>query len=114
MRALATSGTTVCQPTVHGRLEVPSSAAGAVSAALARAGGVVLSSRTEGTETVIESELAAIDAHELQRQLPQLTGGEGLFEASFHGYAPVVGVPPSRRRSTPSPLNLKEYLASLP
>jgi ribosomal protection tetracycline resistance protein len=33
----------------------------------------------------------------LQHQLPDLTGGEGVLEATFDGYQPVRGRPPTRR-----------------
>jgi predicted membrane GTPase involved in stress response len=35
----------------------------------------------------------------LQRQLPALTGGEGVLESSFAGYQPVSGDQPTRRRT---------------
>ncbi len=52
-------------------------------------------------------------AHELQRQLPGLTGGEGVLESSFAGYQPVSSNPPTRRRITANPLNLGEYMMHL-
>ena len=52
-------------------------------------------------------------ADDLQRQLPGLTGGEGVLESSFAGYQPVSGDPPTRRRTTANPLNLAEYKMSL-
>jgi ribosomal protection tetracycline resistance protein len=48
---------------------------------------------------------------ELRRQLPGLTGGEGVLESELAGYEPVAGPPPVRKRTTPNPLNLDEYLA---
>ena len=41
--------------------------------------------------------LVAARLHELQRQLPDLTGGEGVLEPTFDGYQPVCGRPPVRR-----------------
>ena len=35
--------------------------------------------------------------HDLQRQLPGLTGGEGVLESTFAGYEPVIGEQPTRR-----------------
>jgi ribosomal protection tetracycline resistance protein len=49
----------------------------------------------------------------LQRQLSSLTGGEGVLESSFAGYQPVSGEQPTRRRTTPNPLNRGEYLLHL-
>ena len=56
--------------------------------------------------------LSAARAQELLRELSKLTGGEGVLEASFAGYEPVSGSRPERRRTTASPLNREEYLAS--
>jgi ribosomal protection tetracycline resistance protein len=39
----------------------------------------------------IETVLPADRVHELQRQLPVLTGGEGVLESSFTGYRPLPG-----------------------
>jgi ribosomal protection tetracycline resistance protein len=114
MQALSRARTTICQPVVRGRLEVPASAAGGITAVLARLGAVVLSSLTDGSCSSLEAILPMVQANALQRQLPQLTSGEGLFEFSVVGYKPVSGEPPSRARTSPSPLNLKEYLRSLP
>jgi ribosomal protection tetracycline resistance protein len=58
----------------------------------------------------IETVLPAARAQELQRQLPGLTGGEGVLDATFAGYQPVNGDQPTRRRTTPNPLNLDEYM----
>ncbi len=54
--------------------------------------------------------MSAAQADDLQRQLPSLTGGEGVLESSFAGYQPVSGEQPTRRRAQPNPLNLGEYL----
>jgi ribosomal protection tetracycline resistance protein len=62
---------------------------------------------------VLESALPASRVQDLRRQLPGLTGGEGVLESSFAGYEPVAGETPIRRRTTPNPLNLNEYLAGL-
>jgi ribosomal protection tetracycline resistance protein len=49
----------------------------------------------------------------LQRSLPTVTNGDGVLESTFAGYRPVRGEPPTRRRTTPNPLNRQEYLAAL-
>jgi ribosomal protection tetracycline resistance protein len=43
--------------------------------------------------------------NDVQRNLPGLTRGEGVLESTFAGYEPVAGEQPTRRRTTPSPLN---------
>jgi ribosomal protection tetracycline resistance protein len=62
---------------------------------------------------VLETTVSASGVQELRRQLPRLTGGEGVLESEFAGYQPVSGDPPIRKRTTPNPLNLAEYLADL-
>jgi len=42
--------------------------------------------------------------------VPGLTGGEGVLDTTFAGYQPVSGDQPIRRRTTPNPLNLAEYM----
>ena len=67
----------------------------------------------QGTLSTIETVLPAARAHDLQRQLPGLTGGEGVLESTFAGYQPVSGDQPSRPRTSANPLNLGEYLMHL-
>jgi ribosomal protection tetracycline resistance protein len=59
---------------------------------------------------VLEATLPASQVQELRRQLPGLTGGEGVIDAEFAGYQPVTGEPPVRPRLTPDPRKLEEYL----
>ena len=110
MRALEQAGSVVCEPVVRAGLEIPVGTIGAVLPALARLGASVETPSILGRLSRIEAVLPAAGAHELQRQLPGLTGGEGVLEADFCGYRPVNGTAPTRRRTTASPLDLKEYL----
>ncbi len=66
-----------------------------------------------GDLTTLEIMLPAARAQDLQRQLPGLTGGEGVAETSFGGYHPVTGPRPVRRRTTADPLNRDEYMLHL-
>ena len=77
---------------------------GAVLAAVSRLGGVVGTPSLRGNLSVIEALLPAARAQDLRRQLPGLTGGEGVVETSFGGYQPVRGTPPTRRRTMTNPL----------
>ena len=36
-----------------------------------------------------------------------------MLDSEFEGYRPVTGEPPTRRRLTPDPRNLVEYLAQV-
>ena len=113
MEALERTGTVVCEPTVRVSLEVPAQTVGAVMAALARAGAAVETPVMQGELSTIEATLSAVRADELQRQLPALTGGEGVLESAFDGYLPVTGTTPTRPRSDHNPLDRAEYLLRL-
>jgi ribosomal protection tetracycline resistance protein len=113
MQALEQAGTVVCEPVVQARLEVPTTSAGAMLAALARLGATVPTPEPRSELSTLESVLPAARVRELQRLLPALTSGEGVLESDFAGYEPVTGEPPKRRRLTANPLNRKEYLLAL-
>jgi len=113
MQALASAGTVVCEPTARVGLEIPTGAIGAVMAELARLGAAFETPSPQGEVSTITAVLPATRADDLQRQLPALTGGEGVLESSFAGYQPVSGDQPTRRRTLPNPLNLGEYLMDI-
>jgi ribosomal protection tetracycline resistance protein len=113
MEALERAGTVVCEPVVQVRVEVPAAAIGAILAALARLGAVARAPSLVGELSMIETVMPAARVRELQRQLPALTGGEGVLESDFAGYQPVGAEPPTRRRTTANPLNREEYLMRL-
>jgi ribosomal protection tetracycline resistance protein len=91
-QALADAGTVVCEPLVRGELEVPPDAVGPVIAAVCRLDGTA---RASDAATVV-ARLPADRVHELQRQLPALTSGEGVLDLGSGGYRPVRGEPPVR------------------
>jgi len=99
---------------VKGTLEIPASSTGELTALLSRVGAAVQSSITQGQYTVIETVLPVIRANDVQRQLPELTKGEGVLETVPAGYKSLSGDQPARMRSSANPLNLKEYLSALP
>jgi ribosomal protection tetracycline resistance protein len=113
MRALERAGTVVCEPILHVRLEVPPESVGAVVAALARLRALEPSPSLDGQRATVEAVLPAARLNDLQRQLAGLTSGEGVLESDFAGYRAVTGDPPTRRRTTASPLDRVEYLAEL-
>jgi ribosomal protection tetracycline resistance protein len=100
MQALERAGTVVCEPIVRVRIETPAETVGAVLAAVARLGGVVEPLSLQGDLSTIETVMPATRADELQRQLPALTGGEGVLDSDFCGYQPVTGAAPSRHVHT--------------
>jgi ribosomal protection tetracycline resistance protein len=95
-QALEQSGTVVCEPTVRVSLDVPTETLGAVLPALVRLGASVEAPIPRGGLAAVDAVMSAARADELQRQLPGLTNGEGVFESSFAGYEPVAGDPPRR------------------
>jgi ribosomal protection tetracycline resistance protein len=111
MQALVQAGTAVCEPVFRIAAEVPTEAIGSMLAALGRLGAGATTPSARGELSVLEATLPASRVQELRRQLPGLTGGEGVLDAEFAGYQPVTGEPPTRKRLTPDPRNLQEYLA---
>jgi ribosomal protection tetracycline resistance protein len=96
MQALERAGTVVCEPTVRVSLELPTETIGTVMPALARLGATVETPSPHGKLSTITALLPAARADDLQRELPKLTGGEGVLESTFAGYQPVTGEQPTR------------------
>ena len=113
MQALEQGGSAVCEPVFRITAEVPNEAIGAMLAALGRLGAGATTPTSRGALSVVEATLPASHVQELRRRLPGLTGGQGVLDSEFEGYRPVSGEPPSRRRLTPDPRNLAEYLAQV-
>jgi ribosomal protection tetracycline resistance protein len=97
-RALELAGTVVCEPVVRVALDVPADALRTVLPALGRLGAAVEPPELRGSLATVETVLSATRAQELQRQLPGLTGGEGVLESTFAGYEPVARAAVPRRR----------------
>jgi ribosomal protection tetracycline resistance protein len=112
-QALEQGGTAVCEPVLRITAEIPTEAIGPVLAALGRLGAGSGTPSPRGGLSVVEAELPASRVQELRRQLPGLTGGEGVLESEFAGYQPVTGDPPVRRGTAPDPRNLAEDLTGL-
>ena len=91
MQALERARTVVCEPTVRASLEIPTDTIGAVLRPWRGSAPPSSRRRRKGSCRPIEAVLPATRADELQRQLPGLTGGEGVLESSFAGYQPVSG-----------------------
>jgi ribosomal protection tetracycline resistance protein len=111
MQALEQGGSAVCEPVFRISAEVPAEVIGPVLAALGRLGAAAALPAPRGELSVLDTTLSASRLQDLRRQLPGLTGGEGVLDVEFAGYEPVAGEPPTRERTTPDPLNLDEYLA---
>src|ERR1700758_4977885 len=115
MQALERGGSVVCEPVFRISAEVaaegPTGAMGPVLAALGRLGAAAAMPSTRGELSLLETALPAARLQDLRRQLPGLTGGEGVLETEFAGYQPVAGDPTTRKRLNPNPLDLDAYLA---
>jgi ribosomal protection tetracycline resistance protein len=94
--ALRQAGTVVCQPMARVRLELPAARMGDVLSALARLGAATEMPLLDAEQSVVTAMLPSAQVRSLQEQLPGLTGGEGVLDASFGGYEPVHGSFPAR------------------
>lgn len=111
MAALSRAGTAVYEPLHHFLLDLPAERSAVTLTALPHLAAVPLSTTARGSACVIEGEIPAARIRDLRRELPGLTGGEGILETAFDRYVRVHGaVLPSRPRTGPDPLNRKEYL----
>ena len=110
MSALQRAGTRVYEPMHRFALELPADALGPVLPVVAQLGGAPGAPVVHGATYTIEGEIPAARVHELRRQLPSLTRGEGLLESAFDGYQPVRGTIPTRPRWDHNPLNREEYM----
>jgi ribosomal protection tetracycline resistance protein len=96
MKALRQAGTVVCQPIARVRLELPAARTGDVLSALARLGAATQMPLLDADLSVVTAILPSAQVRSLQEQLPGLTGGEGVLDASFGGYEPIHGSFPTR------------------
>ncbi len=110
MAALEQAETTVSEPMLRIALEIPADTLGAVLPVLARLLAVAQTPHRRGPLCVVEAVLPAVRVHELERQLPALTRGEGVIESGFDHYRELRGTFPTRERSDRNPLNREEYL----
>jgi ribosomal protection tetracycline resistance protein len=78
-RALRRAGTAVYEPCHRFEAEVPLEAFGPVTAQLAGLGGELRDARRHGEGWVLEGEIPAAVVHEVERRLPGLSHGEGVW-----------------------------------
>ncbi|MGO1052512.1 GTP-binding protein [Crossiella sp. CA198] len=113
MSALRQAGTTVLEPLHRFELDLPADALATVRPVLARLDAVPRETSTHGSTYRLVGEIPAARVHELQRQLPGLTHGEGVLDCAFADHRPVRGRIPDRPRTDHNPLDRKEYLLHL-
>ncbi|MGP9022823.1 GTP-binding protein [Streptomyces sp. BR1] len=109
MTALHRAETVVHEPMHRFRLEFPQQAYAVVSLALARRRALPGTPAAHGETYVVEGHLPADQVHGLERELPELCGGEGVLETAFDHYR-AAAVPRSRVRTDHNPLHRDEYL----
>ncbi len=97
-QALERATTLVCEPVLRINLEVPTRDAPQLLRLLGRWGTEVTGQASTGDLTRLDARMLAARLHDLQHQLPDLTGGEGVLESRFDGYQPVRGRGPVRHR----------------
>ena len=110
MSALRQAGTMVCEPVHRFHLEAPADLLGPLMPVLSRLGAVPGTPAQRGPTSLLEGDIPAANVHELQLELPELTGGEGYFESDFDHFRAVAGTVPVRPRTDNNPLDRKEYL----
>ena len=110
MEALRRAGTRVYEPMHRFRLDTPADALTAVMPVLGRLGATPLDTSRRGSAYIVEGLIPAARVHQLERDLPALTRGEGGLESAFDHYQAVRAAPPVRPRWDHNPLNRKEYL----
>jgi ribosomal protection tetracycline resistance protein len=110
MSALQQAGTAVYEPLHRFHLELPADTLGPVLPVVAALGGLPYAPAIHGATATLEGEIPAARVHDLRRQLPALTRGEGLLESDFDSYQPVRAAIPTRRRTDHNPLNREEYM----
>jgi ribosomal protection tetracycline resistance protein len=111
MAALSEAGTEVCEPIARFTAEIPTTDIGELYLKLVAAAAVLEETAHLGERSCISGVLPAAMVDQIERLLPDLTGGTGLFRSEPAGHRPVPGPPPSRQRTDFDPLNRKRYLA---
>jgi ribosomal protection tetracycline resistance protein len=113
MAALWAAGTRVFEPCHWFEVEVPADAVGPVVNQLTAAEADLRETRPNGSAWLLAGELPARCVPLVQRSLPGLTSGEGVWSSRPHGDRPVRGAVPVRERDDGNPLSRHEYLQHL-
>lgn len=87
--ALQQAGTTICQPLCRFTLEIPNGALAKVLPLLTKLGAVPYATEPQREAYILTGDFPSARIHDLQQQLPDLTGGEGFLEYAFDRYEPI-------------------------
>lgn len=111
MQALAQAKTVVCEPVNRFELGIPEAVLAAVMQKLAEAEARLdRQPKNDGDTIHLEGLIPARRTFSFERQIPDLTGGEGVFVSELAEYQETRGTPPTRARTDNNPLNRQEYL----
>ncbi|HSX05715.1 MAG TPA: translation factor GTPase family protein [Candidatus Saccharimonadales bacterium] len=111
MQALAQARTVVCEPVNRFELDIPETAFAKVMQSLVIAEARLDRQPKSDRDAIhLEGLIPARRMFVFERQIPDLTGGEGVFVSELAEYQEVQGVPPTRARTDHNPLNRQEYL----
>ncbi len=87
--ALQQAGAILCEPICQFTLEVPSDSLAKVLPVLAKINAIPHATEVHGDVYLLKGDIPSASIHDLQRQLPGLTSGEGILEHAFDHYEPV-------------------------
>ncbi|TDD93557.1 tetracycline resistance ribosomal protection protein Otr(A) [Actinomadura rubrisoli] len=113
MRALAEAGTRVYEPYHAFEAEIPGDALSPVLARLGALGAGAVEPEPNAEGWTLTGEIPASRVREIERALPGLTAGEGVWWSRPSGDRPVTGRPPARERTDGDPLDRDAYLRHL-
>jgi ribosomal protection tetracycline resistance protein len=108
--ALQKAGTEVYEPMNHFELDIPSVTLPKVLQSLVSAQATLETTTTERGVSRIEGILPVRRTFDFERNIPDLTSGEGVFAAVFGGYQKAQGKTPTKKRTDNNPFNKEEYL----
>lgn len=110
MEALQKAGTEVYEPMNSFELTIPEATIAQVTQNLAHAKAQIDDIATEQGYSRISGTIPVQQTFGLERKIPHLTQGEGIFTATSGEYQKVKGRAPSQPRKDHNPLNKEEYL----
>ncbi|PSL00828.1 ribosomal protection tetracycline resistance protein [Murinocardiopsis flavida] len=113
MRALAEAGTRVYEPYHEYEAEVPAGALSAVAAQFGALGVGIGESAGDAETAVLRGAIPARLVAEVERRLPGLSHGEGVWWSRASADRAVAGRAPERPRTDGNPLDREEYLRHL-
>lgn len=110
--ALEKARTVVCEPVSLFRVDAPPEAMGTLLTLLGQVGAALTATEIEDKTAILKGTMSTEVVQQVQRQLPDLTGGAAAMETVFDHYKPMIA-PRRRQRIGPNPYDRSEYFAKL-